>query len=36
MVGVVTRVTVMAANCIDNNGPLWGGGTRTNNAAPWW
>jgi hypothetical protein len=34
MVGVVTWVKVMAVNCIDNNGPRWRGGTRTNKTAP--
>jgi hypothetical protein len=36
MVGVVTWVKVLAVNCIDNNGPPWRGGTRTNKTAPWW
>jgi hypothetical protein len=36
MVGVVIRVKVMAVTCIDNKGPPWRGGTRTNNTEPWW
>jgi hypothetical protein len=30
VVGVVTWVKLMAVNCIDNNGPPWRGGMRTN------
>lgn len=36
MVGVVSRVKVMAVNGIGDNGLPWRGGTRNDKTRPWW